>query len=329
MSPLDYGVRRTVEMLRIYWMLVRIIVPVTIVTHLLAELGAIDAVAPALAPLMSLYGLQPEYALGVLTGALVGIWGGLAVLFTLVPAASISSADMTVFCTMLLFVHALPVEQRIVARAGPSFTVTTLLRIAGGLAYAAILHAVFAATGWLSAPIDPAWIPVEDTAGWGAFLTDLGWGMLFMLAILLGLSWGVEILRMVGAMAWVNRALAPLFRLAGLSAEATHFTAVGLVLGLAFGGGLLIAEARSGRVPPRQVFLACVFMGFAHGLVEDTLVVLAVGADLTSVLFGRLAFAIAATALIALALGAASDRTFARFLYRSETPSAAVGRAEA
>lgn len=323
MTRLDYVIRRTADMLRIYWMLVRIIVPVSIATHLLSELGAIDAVAPALAPLMNLYGLPPEYALGVLTGALVGIWGGLVVVFTLVPVASISGADMTVFCTMLLFVHALPVEQRIVSRAGPSFIVTTLIRVAGGLAYAAILHGVFSATGWLAQPIDPTWIPVEDTAGWVGFLTDLGWGMLFMLAILLGLSWGVEILRMVGAMAWVNRALGPLFRLAGLSPEATHFTAVGLVLGLAFGGGLLIAEARSGRVPPRQVFLACVFMGFAHGLVEDTLVVMAVGADFTSVLFGRVAFAIAATALIALVLGTVSERTFGRWLYRGEAAGSA------
>jgi len=138
-----------------------------------------------------------------------------------------------------------------------------------------------------------------------------------MLVILLALSWTVEILRMVGAMGFVNRALGPLFRLAGLSAEATHITAVGLVLGLAFGGGLLIAEARSGRVPPRQVFLSCVFMGFAHGLIEDTLVVVAVGADLSSVLVGRLAFAIAATALVALGLKLLSDRDFGRWLYPS------------
>lgn len=329
MSPFDYGVRRTVDMLRIYWMLVRIIVPVTVATHLLSELGAIDAVAPALAPLMSLYGLQPEFALGILTAALVGIWGGLAVLFTLVPAAAISTADITVFCAMLLFIHGLPIEQRIVQRAGPSFTVTTALRIAGGLAYAAILHAIFQTTGWLSEPIDPAWIPVSETAGWGAFLTDLAWGMLLMLVILLGLSWTVEILRLIGAMGLVNRALGPLFRLAGLSREATHITAVGLVLGIAFGGGLLIAEARAGHVPPRQVFLSCVFMGFAHGLIEDTLVVVAVGADLSSVLFGRLAFAIAATALIALGLKLMSDRDFGRWLYRAPAPRVLAEPAEA
>jgi len=318
MTRLDYAVRRTAEMLRIYWMLVRIIVPISIATRFLSEIGAIDLVAPALAPLMSLYGLPPEYALGLLTGALVGIWGGLAVVFTLVPVGAITTADITIFSTMLLFIHALPVEQRIVARAGPSFTVTTLLRIVGGLAYAAVLHAVFTTTGWFADPIDPAWVPVEDTAGWTSFLVDLGRGMLLMLAILIGLSWGVEILRLVGAMAWVNRALAPLFRLAGLAPEATHFTAVGLVLGLAFGGGLLIAEARSGRIAPRQVFLACVFMGFAHGLVEDTLVVMAVGADFISVLAGRLAFAIVATAVVATVLAGVSDRAFSRWLFRAD-----------
>lgn len=47
------------------------------------------------------------------------------------------------------------------------------------------------------------------------------------------------------------------------------------------------------------MFIACVFMGFAHSLIEDTLIVLSIGANVWAVLLGRVVFATVATAVIA------------------------------
>lgn len=317
MPVLTTALRNTRETLEIYWVLARIMVPITIAAEVLSRMGVVEAVAPAFAPVMAIVGLPPELGLAWLSGMLVGIWGAIPLAFTLVPVSSLSVADVTIFSALLLFAHGLPIEQKIIQKAGPGMIATTLLRIAGGVLYAFILHRLFAATGWLSAPVNPALIPMSATQDWPGFFVGLLEMMITMLVILLVLSWGLEILRVTGILKLMMKGLAPLLRLAGIREEAGHFTAVGLFLGISYGGGLLIREARSGAVPPRQVFLSCVFMGFAHSIIEDTLVVMALGADMSSVLFGRLAFAVAATALIAALLRSLSDETFFTWAFRA------------
>ena len=301
----------------IYWELARIIIPVTIATEILSRLGVIKAVAPALAPVMALFGLPPELGLPWLTGMLVGIWAAVPMVFVLLPMGALSGADITVFSALLLFAHALPIEQKIIQRAGPGLVITTLLRVGGGMLYAFLLHHILQATGWLAGPMQPAWIPMAADGGWLGFFIGLGKAMAMMLAMLLALSFGMEVLRVTGVMAWLMRLLAPVLRLAGIRGEAAELTSVGLFLGVSYGGGLLIREARSGRISPRQVFISCVFMGFAHSVIEDTAIVMSVGANIWGVLVGRVVFAIVATALIGQVLRAIPDERFLRWGFRS------------
>lgn len=294
---------KTQETLRVYWELVVVMAPIAVLVQLLSQLGVLEAVSPWFEPVMHFYGLPSELALAWLTGLLVGVWGALIVAFALVPASALTGADMTVFCSLVLVAHAIPVEQRIVAKAGPSFAVTSALRIGGALVFAVLLHQLFSATGWLSQPLDPAWTPASEDDGWASFFLTTGETFAMMLVVLLALTWVMEVLRIAGVLDWLYKGLAPLFRLAGLRAEALPFATVGMLLGISYGSGLMLAQTRRSPIDPRQSFLACVLMGFAHGLIEDTLIVVALGADLTSVLVGRLVFALAATGVIALVIG--------------------------
>jgi len=201
---------KTRETLEIYWVLVRITVPITILTELLSRMGVIKAIGPAFAPVMNLVGLPPELGLAWLTGMLVGIWGAVPLIFTLVPPSSLTVADITVFSSLILFAHGLPIEQKIIQKAGPSMVMTTTLRTAGGLLYAFLLHHILLATGWLSAQVDPAWIPMSATPDWLEYVRGLGETMISMLVILFILSWGLEILKVTGLLKLMMTPLPPL-----------------------------------------------------------------------------------------------------------------------
>lgn len=306
------------ETLDIYWMLLRITVPISLLTELLSRMGVIKAVAPAFGPVMNIVGLPPELGLAWLTAMLVGIWGTLPLMFILVPVSEMSTVDVTVFSALILFAHGLPLEQKIIQKAGPGMIATTTLRILGGLVYAFLLHHLLQATGWLSAPVAPAWVPITVSLDWPAYLWGLGETMVIMLVVLLLLSLSLEVLKTTGVLGLMMKAIEPLLRLAGIRGEAGHLTAIGLFLGISYGAGLLIQEARSGILSPRQVFLSCVFMGFAHAIIEDTLLMVSLGADIYSILIGRVIFAIGATAAIALVLATISDQAFFTRLFRSQ-----------
>ncbi len=113
------------ETLEIYWLLVKITVPISVLTEVLSRLGLVEAIAPAFAPAMHAVGLPPELGLAWLTAMLVGIWGAVPLIFTLVPVSELSTADVTVFSALVLFAHGLPLEQKIIQKAGPGMVATT------------------------------------------------------------------------------------------------------------------------------------------------------------------------------------------------------------
>lgn len=318
--------QETIEPLKVYWILARVTVPITLGAELLSRFGVIEGVSPVFAPVMQLLGLPPELGFAWVSAMIVGLWSAVPLVFTLVPVSDLSTADITVFSALILFAHALPLEQKIIQKAGPRFAMTTFLRVWGGLVYAFMLHTFCEATGWLSEPVNPTWIPVQTTPEWGQFIFDFAETMMWVLIILVALFWMMRILKVSGVLNWIMWGLCPIMRLCGIQKEAGHLTAIGLVLGISYGAGFLIKEAQTGGVSARQVCLSCVFMGFAHSIIEDTLIMVAIGADVYGVLVGRVVFAIGATAAFAILLNVTSDRLFYRVLFtpKDKTPAVAV-----
>lgn len=287
------------EVWRTYWSLLRLMVPTLVVVKLLDLAGGTALLGKLLGPVMGLVGL-PELA-GIVWASvlLTNLYTGLALFFTLLPQMPLTVAQATVLGALLLVAHSLPVEAAIARAAGIPWRVTLTLRIGGALAFAGLLNLAYSLGGWLQQPIAPVWRPAPPPAGLAAWLVDQFATLASILAVLAALMALLRLLRAVGVERLMHLALDPLLRLLGIGPTAVNITVVGVSLGITFGAGLLLRDIHSGRVSRRDVWLSLAFLGFAHSLIEDTLLVLLTGADLSGVLWARLAFAMLAVGLLA------------------------------
>jgi len=273
-----------------------------------------------LAPVMSVVGLPGEMGLVWATAMVANIYGGLVVFAAVAPGLNVTVAQVSVLATMILVAHTLPIELRIAQKAGPRLRFMGTLRFGGALLLGFLLHQVYSVGGLLQTPARMLLTPAEE-ATWLRWAIGQGRLIGYIFAVILALLVLMRLLKWLGVTGLLCRMLSPVLRLLGMSEQAAPITIIGMVLGLSFGGGLIIQEARSGGLGKRDVFYSLALMGLAHSLIEDTLLMAALGAHWSATLLGRLVFAVVVVFLLVKLLSLVSDRTFDRMFFRTARPS--------
>ena len=267
--------------------LARIMVPVMIAVRLAEIVGVVEALGALAGPLMAPVGLPPELGLAWVACLLVGPPAGIAAMAVL--SDPLTTAQVSTFATMMLIAHALPLESAIVARAGGSFWLNVALRAGGAYLFGILSHGVFSWTGWLSAPVDLSALGGGAASGWGAWLLSSFVLLASVFVILLTLLVVLDAMERVGLTALFTWLLHPLLRVAGLGERTVPLVTVGMLLGLTYGAGLIIREVDRG-IPERDRALALAWLSLSHSVIEDTALMLLIGASPWVVLGGRLLF---------------------------------------
>ena len=275
---------------RVYLTLLKIMVPALIIVKILEMMGATRWLGALLAPVMGALGLPESFSIVWAATLLTNIYTGMVVFFDLAQEP-LTVAQVSVLGALLVVGHSLPIEGAVAKKAGVPWWLTLLLRIGGGLLLGWLLHLLYRHGDWLQQANQLAWQPERTQPG----LVAWAWLQLKTLAsiyvIILGLMALLAVLRRLGIERLMHALLAPPLRLLGIGREAANTTIIGLTLGLSFGAGLLIRDAESGRLGARDAYLTLCFLGLCHSLIEDTLLVMLLGAHLSAVLWGRLLFA--------------------------------------
>ncbi|WP_417816221.1 hypothetical protein [Thalassospira alkalitolerans] len=279
---------------RLFITLIKVMLPVMIIVRIADEFGAVALASDLLSPVMGLIGLPPEAGLIWATCALVSIYGAVGAFIGLSAHLDMNAAQLSALCAMMLFAHGLPVEQAIVKRAGASLIATTALRLGAAVSYAALITWISNTTGWLSEPVDFSWMAGGETvvaatglAGWIDWSMQTVKSLVVSFAVIVGLLIILDVLDKTGITNRITNGMMPILRVSGLSREVAPVTTIGVLLGLTYGGALIIDEARKNNFSPRTLFLSLSWLSLSHSLIEDTAIMLALGADIWVVLVGR------------------------------------------
>ncbi|MBU4191203.1 MAG: hypothetical protein KKD85_02575 [Proteobacteria bacterium] len=277
----------------------KVMIPVIIVVKLLQELGLIAWLAWPLKPIMGLVGLPAEMGLVWATAIVNTTYAGLIVFLSLAADNPLTAAQATVLAVLILVAHSLPVESSIARRSGARFLFQCVVRLAGAFLLGWLLHHIYTATGTLQEPatvlfrMDPQAAADPSLAAWAV---DQSINLLSIFGVILVLLVMMRLLTALRIIEFMNTLRRPVLKLIGIGTKASAITVIGLTMGLSYGGGLIISEARKGNVGKEDIFYSLTLMGLCHSLIEDTLLLALIGGHVSGIFWGRLVFAVVAVA---------------------------------
>jgi hypothetical protein len=278
------------------WMM-KIIVPISLLTAILGWSGLMRHLDFLLRPLMGLFSLPPMAALPLLIGMLTGVYGGIAAMIVL----PFSTAQMTLMAVFILMAHALIQEGIIQGKSGIHPLKATLIRIAAASVTLLLM------VPWVgSSPVMPvaeggalSATPAfgEMLRHWAGTTLQLSFKIFFIITALLTF---LELLKAFGWIHPVVRALSPLLRIMGLDQKVGLLWMTAVVFGLSYGGAIIVEEAKSGRLSEDELEILHLSIGMNHSMVEDPPLFLPMGIHPFWLYVPRLVMAIVTVRLLRL-----------------------------
>jgi len=278
------------------WMM-KIVLPVSFLTALLDWSGLLSKMDFLLQPLMNLIGLPAAAALPLIIGMLTNIYGGIAAMAVL----PFTIGQMTLIAVFLLICHNLIQEGVVQANSGIHPIKATLFRLT------AAVITVWACSLFLDTktPLEAVPEGLQVTAlpfagmmkSW--FTSILGLSLKIFLIIMSILTF-LEIMKKMGWIHPVVRAMSPLLRLMGLSQQVGILWMTAVVFGLAYGGAVIVEEAKAGHLTREELQELHLSIGINHSMIEDPALFLSFGLSPFWLWVPRFITAIIATRLLTL-----------------------------
>ncbi len=131
-----------------------------------------------------------------------------------------------------------------------------------------------------------------------ASVSGLTRNVIMLVAIIVPLMIGIELLREWRVLDRFAGAAAPVARWLGLSGKAALPLISGIVFGLAYGAGVIIEAAREDGLSRKDCTLLCVFLVACHAVIEDTLLFVPFGVNPVALLGSRILIAVLMTILL-------------------------------
>jgi hypothetical protein len=281
------------------WALGKVIFPVTLIVSILQYTPVLPWVIKLITPLMSLLGLSGDAAIPLVIGNFLNLFAAIGAILTL----DLTVKEVFIIAVMLSFSHNMLVESSVAVKVGVKLWIIVLVRLGLAFISAVVINLVWNGGSELA---QYGMVPAksEDVSGWGAILlegiTKAGIGIFQLAIIVIPLMVLVQIMKEKQWLAVFSRWMAPATRALGMKENTSTTMAAGLLIGLAYGAGVMIQAVKEDGVSKKDVMLAFIFLVACHAVVEDTLIFVPLGIPVLPLLLIRLGVAILLTITVAI-----------------------------
>lgn len=257
------------------WM-IKIILPVSYITAILSWTGILAKLTVILSPFMNLLGLPGISVIPLLVGALTSVYGGIAAMSVL----PFSTAEMILMANFILICHNMIQETVIQSQAGIKAWKAVVVRLGAAIATVFLLG-FFVKTGHRNENIESYAVNLVDNRAFLDMSRDwaIGIGTL-CIKIFFIIMFIMIFLEIAKARQWINpivKATKPVLKMLGLSERVGILWMTAVVFGLAYGGAVIVEEAKNGNIPSEELETLQLSVGINHSMVEDPTLFLPLG----------------------------------------------------
>jgi hypothetical protein len=275
------------------WML-KILLPISFLTFLLAWSGWIHRLDFILKPVMEVIGLPPMAAIPLIAGLLTGPYGAIAAMAPLPMTVD----QMTLLAIFLLISHNLIQEGVIQSKSGLPFLKATLFRLIASITTVMVASWFLGHETATSALADtPAMI---QEPFFSMFKTWMAATLILsgkILVIIVMLMIALEIMKNYNLIDRIVRVMTPVLKVLGLGKEAGFLWLTAVTFGLTYGAAVIVEETKEGNLSKDKLERLHISIGINHSMIEDPVLFLSLGLGIFWMCVPRLAAAIIAVHL--------------------------------
>lgn len=247
---------------------------------------------------MGLIGLSGDAAIPLVVGNFLNLYAGIGAILSL----DLTVKEVFILAVMLSFSHNLLVETGVALKVGVKLWVILTVRIGLAVVSAFFIHLLWnggaeqAQYGFLSSN-------TEEVSGWLAIFIQgvekAGFGVLQLALIVIPVMIGIQILKDLHWLDAFSKRMGPVTRALGMKENTSMTLVTGLLIGLAYGAGVMIQAVKEDGVEKKDITLAFIFLVACHAVIEDTLIFIPLGIPVLPLLLIRVVVAILLTLFIA------------------------------
>ena len=280
---------------RVSFMIIKIYIPLSLLTIILKRLGVIDFIAPLFAPIMELMGLPGETAITLIAGFTNSVYAALGTMtvFDLTPG------QVTILGIVIGIAHNLVVETGVLIKLKMANIRIAFFRIFTAFIVGIVLNLLLPQniSGITLNPYNKAEVEVFS---WLKSLQGIAITAVQIIVIISVVVIGYEILASRQYPDKLKQKVKLISMAMGFSERALGPWVIGFLVGIAYGAGILFNFAEKHKLTHKDLCLTTIFLCLAHAIIEDPVLFVVLGGNLGWIILTRVLLAVIVVRVLAI-----------------------------